>query len=372
MTQARILVVEDDSLVALNLQHQLEYLGYSVAGRASSGGEAIDRAEATEPDLVLMDIKLGGRMDGVETADEIRSRLDIPVVYLTGYSDETTLDRVKASEPFGYLLKPFDTRDLRVAIEMALYKHAAEQRLREYAAALEVRNRELDAFAQTVAHDLKDSLGTILGFAALLQTERATLPPEDIELCANSIVTSGWKMNNVIDELLLLAEVRKGEVQPEPLDMASIVQAAQRRLRPTIERQRAEIEVPGSWPVALGYAPWVEEVWTNYLSNALKYGGDPPHVELGTELGPRAGLSNDTARFWVRDDGPGLTEEEQERLFVPFTRLDQARAQGHGLGLSIVRRIVERLGGAVGVESEPGEGSLFYFDLPLAEKDLER
>ena len=158
MTQARILVVDDDSLVALNLQHQLEYLGYTVAAVASSGGEAIAEAEAGEPDLVLMDIKLGGRMDGVETADEIRSRLDIPVVYLTGYSDEHTLDRVKATEPFGYLLKPFEARDLRVAIEMALYKHAAEQRLREYAATLEVRNRELDAFAQTVAHDLKDAL----------------------------------------------------------------------------------------------------------------------------------------------------------------------------------------------------------------------
>ena len=321
MTQARILVVEDDSLVALNLQHQLEYLGYAVAAVASSGGEAIAKAEAGAPDLVLMDIRLGGRMDGVETANEIRSRLEIPVVYLTGYSDETTLDRVKATDPFGYLLKPFEARDLKVAIEMALYKHAADQRLRDYTATLEIRNRELDAFAQTVAHDLKDSLGTILGFAALLQTERASLPPEDIELCANSIVTSGWKMNNVIDELLLLAEVRQGDVQTEPLDMARIVQAAQRRLRPTIERRQAEIVLPESWPAALGYAPWIEEVWINYLSNAMKYGGDPPDVELGAEVGPDAGLSNGTARFWVRDNGPGLSEEEQRRLFLSLIHI---------------------------------------------------
>ncbi len=111
--------------------------------------------------------------------------------------------------------------------------------------------------------------------------------------------------------------------------------------------------------MALGYGPWVEEVWANYLSNAIQYGGRPPRVELGaTEQ------ADGMVRFWVRDNGPGLTPEEQARLFTPFTRLDQVRAKGHGLGLSIVRRIVEKLGGQVGVESEVGRGSVFTFTLP--------
>jgi signal transduction histidine kinase len=116
--------------------------------------------------------------------------------------------------------------------------------------------------------------------------------------------------------------------------------------------------------VALGYAPWLEEVWANYISNAIKYGGQPPLVELGADS-----LPSSQVRFWVRDNGPGLKPEEQERLFTPFTRLDQARARGHGLGLSIVRRIVEKLNGSVGVESQtiPGKGCTFWFTLKQAE-----
>ena len=115
------------------------------------------------------------------------------------------------------------------------------------------------------------------------------------------------------------------------------------------------------WPIASGYAPWIEEVWVNYVSNAIKYGGRPPHIELGATR-----QANDTIRFWVRDNGGGLTLEEQSRLFTAFTRLHQARAKGHGLGLSIVKRIIEKLGGTVGVESEIGAGSTFYFILPAA------
>jgi len=109
----------------------------------------------------------------------------------------------------------------------------------------------------------------------------------------------------------------------------------------------------------LGHAEWIVEVWANYLSNSIKYGGQPPRVKLGAEVQP-----NGMVRFWVRDNGPGLSPEEQARLFTPFTRLDQVRAKGHGLGLSIVRRIVEKLGGQVGVESQIGQGSSFFFTLP--------
>jgi len=97
------------------------------------------------------------------------------------------------------------------------------------------------------------------------------------------------------------------------------------------------------------------------MSNAIKYGGQPPRVELGADW-----QSDGTVRFWVRDNGQGIAPEDQARLFTPFTRLDQVRARGHGLGLSIVRRIVEKLGGQVGVESGIDQGSLFYFTLPGA------
>jgi signal transduction histidine kinase len=142
--------------------------------------------------------------------------------------------------------------------------------------------------------------------------------------------------------------------------MAGVVSGALQRLSYMTTECRPELVMPERWPVALGYGPWLEEVWANYLSNAMKYGGKPPRLELGADM------ACDKVRFWVRDNGPGLTPEQQARLFTPFTRLHQVRATGQGLGLSIVRRIMEKLGGEAWVESEPDKGSRFGFTLPRA------
>ena len=233
--------------------------------------------------------------------------------------------------------------------------------LRQYTAELKVRNEELDAFAHTVAHDLKSPLALVVGLAEVLEEERATMPGEDQRRYLHKMAQSGRKMSSIIDELLLLAGVRRMEVEMGPLDMASIAAEVQQRLAHEIEEHQAEIILPDTWPVALGYGPWVEEVWVNYLSNALKYGGRPPRVELGATA-----QADGMVRFWVRDSGPGISPDEQARLFSPFTRFDQVRTKGHGLGLSIVRRIVEKLGGQVGKESELGRGSVFSFTLPDA------
>jgi len=235
--------------------------------------------------------------------------------------------------------------------------------LRQRTAELEVRNEELNAFAHTVAHDLKAPLGLIVGFAKVLEQDYAELSDEELGRYLCSMAQNGRKMSNIIDELLLLAAVRKVEVDVGPLDMASIVTEAEQRLVRRIEEYQGEIVLPDTWPVALGYTPWVEAVWTNYLSNGIKYGGRPPRVEMGATIQPDGMI-----RFWVQDNGPGIPPEAQARLFTPFTRLapknGKKRANGHGLGLSIVRRIVEKLGGQVGVESEAGRGSVFSFTLP--------
>jgi PAS domain S-box-containing protein len=236
----------------------------------------------------------------------------------------------------------------------------AEEALRQYTVELEARNEELDAFVHTVAHDLKGPLVPLVCYAEMLDKDYASLPGQKLREYSRVIAQHGFKMGSIIDELLLLTEVRKmEEVTIEPLDMASIVVEAQGRVAYLIEEHQAEIISPDTWPVALGYGPWVVEVWVNYLSNAIKYGGWPPRVELGA-----TGQADGMVRFWVLDNGPGLTPEEQARLFTPFTQLAQVRAKGHGLGLSIVRRIVEKSGGQVGVESEVGRGSVFTFTLP--------
>lgn len=239
-----------------------------------------------------------------------------------------------------------------------------EQALRKSATELEARNQELDAFVHTVAHDLKSPLSAVIGHASLLSglvpsDGLGTFPQEAIIESLQAISDTSIKLNRIINELLLLASVRQQDVQIQPIDMEYAVSSAIDRLRVHVESSGAQIELPTHWPLARGYEPWVEEVWMNYLSNALKYGGQPPLIVLGAECQPDGML-----RFWVRDNGRGLSREEQRSLFTPYTRLDQVRAEGHGLGLSIVRRIVERLGGQVGVESVPGEGSTFYFTLP--------
>jgi CheY-like chemotaxis protein len=127
MANAQVLVVEDANIIAKDIQGMLRRLGYAVPAVVSSGEKAIQKAAETHPDLVLMDIMLKGDMDGVEAAQQIRDRFHIPVIYLTAYADEDTLQRAKIAEPFGYILKPFDETELHVAIEMALYKHKAEE-----------------------------------------------------------------------------------------------------------------------------------------------------------------------------------------------------------------------------------------------------
>ena len=127
MAQTRILVVEDERMVAKDIERRLHRLGYTVCAIASSGPEAIAQAAQTQPDLVLMDIVLQGPMDGVEAAEQIRAHSHIPVIYLTAHVDAHTLQRAKSTEPFGYILKPFDTKTLQTTIAMALYKHQMEQ-----------------------------------------------------------------------------------------------------------------------------------------------------------------------------------------------------------------------------------------------------
>ena len=131
MAKARVLIVEDEGIVAKDIKNTLEHLGYHVPGVVSSGEEAVKKAAEMHPDLVLMDIVLEGDMDGVEAAGKIHDRFDMPVIYLTAYTDVKTLQRAKITEPYGYILKPFEEKELHTGIEMALYKHKMERKIKE-------------------------------------------------------------------------------------------------------------------------------------------------------------------------------------------------------------------------------------------------
>lgn len=490
MSGTRVLIVEDQSVIALDLKARLAALGYVVSGPVSTGEAAIQQAALAHPDVILMDIILKGQLDGVDAAARIRESLGIPVIYLTAHSDEQTLQRARVTEPHGYILKPFEDREVVTAIEMALYKHSMERKLkqterwlaavlrsigdaviatdaegritfmnpvaealtgrtqadaiglpvlavfniyneatgqpvpdpieqalrrgqlvtlppdttlrhgerrvfiedtvapirddagqitggviifkditerkrhetemRRINAELQARNEELDAFAHTLAHDLKNSVHLVGGFAELLARDYGGADA-DLQFSVKAISRTARKLNNIIEEILLLAVVRSTEMPPAAIKMQDVVAEAQLRLSDLIQQQHAEIVCPDMWPEAYGHAPWVEEIWINYLSNAIKYGGRPPQLELGGEL-----QADGTARFWVHDNGNGIPPDKQAQLFKPFTQLAPRRVDGQGLGLSIVRRIADKLGGTVSVHStgQPGSGSTFYFTLP--------
>ncbi|HDQ73625.1 MAG TPA: hybrid sensor histidine kinase/response regulator [Chloroflexi bacterium] len=356
-----VLVVDDNQVNQNLLSHMLTRQGYDVQ-MASDGVQALASAANDPPDLILLDIMMPG-MDGYEVCQQLKAdeaTRDIPVIFISAL--DATEDKVKAFAAGGvdYIPKPFEVPEVRARVQAHLGLRALQRDLQREIVERDKLIAELDAFAHTVAHDLKTPLTSIIGYAQLLEQAYGSLPEEQIRHHLGMIAQRGRDMSNIIDELLLLAGVRKmEEVKMTALDMGSIISKTQRRLSDMIEEHQAQIILPDTWPSAIGYGPWIEEVWVNYISNAIKYGGQPPRVELGAME-----QADGSVRFWVRDNGAGLSAEEQEHLFIPFTRLSQVSAKGHGLGLSIVRRIVEKLGKQVGVEGDVGEGSTFYFTLP--------
>jgi signal transduction histidine kinase len=365
--QASILIVDDSPANLRLLAHVLAERGYRPRP-VLNGPAALVAAQAALPDLILLDIRMA-EMDGYAVCarlkEDERTR-EVPVIFLSGLNETEAKLRAFRAGGVDFIAKPFQAEEVLVRVETHLalrnlqrQLQAANRELQHRLAELEERNEDLDAFAHTVAHDLKGPLNLTIGYAEILEEEYADLSDDQRLASVRAIIRSGRKMNSIIEELLLLAGVHQKAVVVEPLDMADVVARAQARLADTIQDLGADIALPDTWPAALGYAPWVEEVWANYLSNALKYGGRPPRLELGASA-----QEGGTVRFWIKDNGPGLTAEEQARLFTPFTRLNAGNTPGHGVGLSIVRRIVERLGGQVGVESAPDQGSVFTFTLP--------
>lgn len=166
MEKPRILVAEDERIVALDIRDRLQHLGYTVAAIASSGEGAIERIAELHPDVVLMDIKMPGALDGIEAAAQIREQFEIPVVFVTAYADETTLERAKITGPFGYVLKPFEDRDLQVAVEFALYRHKMEQELKQ-------RVRELTALNKMFQKHLMEWFTVVEAYHELLRALRS-------------------------------------------------------------------------------------------------------------------------------------------------------------------------------------------------------
>ncbi len=246
-----------------------------------------------------------------------------------------------------------------------VYNQEVAAMLRQRTHMLKTRNADLDAFTHTVAHDLKTPLTALIGFSELLKSRHASFSGPELREHLHHISESGRVLMDIIDALLLFAKVQHIEnIETEVLEMRPIVMETIERLSPMITEAEAQICLPEKWLPVIGYEPWLKEVWVNYISNAIKYGGRPPKIEIGVLK-----LSEDIVKYWLRDNGAGLTVQEQGKLFERFERLQRRDVRGHGLGLSLVQRIIDKLGGEVGVESTVGQGSTFYFTLPVGKGD---
>ena len=320
---------------------------------------AMDLRTTVGISMMLAETHLIGRLNiGVLAAEREFSEREIALLQAIANQAAVVIHRAKL---YGEVQNYAAELEQRVADRTADLSAKNEE--------LALRNEELDAFAHTVAHDLRSPLSTVIGYLDLLyeelqEMEAANLPDvlaqtASVAETIGRVLRQAEHMNSIIGELLLLASVRQTEIQRHPIDQLAVVERAWERLG---KRGTAELILPPAWPLVWGYAPWLEEVWANYLSNALKYGGQPAQITVVAEPLPKGWV-----RYGVRDNGAGLTAEQAAQLFTPFTRLHHhTRVEGFGLGLSIVARILEKLGGRVGVESELGRGSLFYFELPMS------
>lgn len=217
--------------------------------------------------------------------------------------------------------------------------------------------KELDSYGHLVAHELKNPIAAIVGFSDMLE-QSGTLSANDKEL-VKYIRCSGDQLTTIVESLLSFAAAQHSDyLVLGQVDMRAVFDRAASRQRQLMDMRDVEVEVVSDLPPIYTHETWIELVWTNYISNAIKYGGRPPRLRVGAEV------TGDRICYWIEDNGEGLKPAQQAQVFNAFTRVNQTEIKGHGLGLYLVRRIIEYLGGEVGVKSKPGSGSRFWFSLP--------
>lgn len=319
----------------------------------------------TKFDSILLDLLLPDSR-GIETFKVVNQlATKTPVVILTGLADESMATEAVQAGAQDYLIKgTFEGKTLLRSIRYANERQQLFNEIKAKTVELENKNKALDEFAHTLAHQVKGILTQSLGYASYAKMYFSELSDGEFLDVLGKIHCTNQKMANIVDELLLLSSTRQGEVPLQEIDMGQIVKEVQRRLMFDVSHFEGTITAVDDWPTIYGHAPWIEEVWVNYISNGLKYGGQPPELELGYTLS-----DDNIVRFWVKDNGNGIPSEAQKKLFKPHSRLLQRRVRGEGLGLSVVHQIVKKCGGEVGVDSRVGDGSTFWFTLPTKKKE---
>jgi signal transduction histidine kinase len=375
MPAPRILVVEDERIVALHLRQQLINLGYEVPVTVASGDLALREVEASPPDLVLMDINLEGAMDGIATAARIPRAWHIPVIYLTAYSEEATLARASATNPYGYLLKPFSERELHAMIQVTLARCRAE---RAADAAEQCRRqtekmRALGQLAAGVADDFNELLTVIYGQLEELG-QQATLHPTLTEPIQQTF-EEAIRKERLIRQLLAFSGRQK--LTPVAASVNALVANAINQIRPMLA---ATIQIDTHLPADL----WTARIDANQFAKALTNiamnardampdGGrltiTAQNIELDEDQNSSAAAmtSGDYILLTLSDTGEGMPEHVLHRAFEPFFT---TKPTGDGLGLSLVFGFIRQSGGHISIDSKQGGGTTVRLWLPAAPGQL--
>jgi len=376
MSTSRIMIVEDEATVALDLKYTLSSLGYEVISIEASAEEAVEKAGKERPDAVLMDIHLRDQMDGIEAADLIRDRYEIPVVFLTAFSDDEMLERAKQVGSFGYLVKPCQERELYAAIEMALYKAKTDKEHQQMEVLLR-QTAKLEGFhtmAGSIAHNFNNILQATQGFAQLAQD---TVEPGSKTYSYLQKVNSSVNRATEINHLMLLYV---GQMQ-KPLKDTNLSQLL--RGITSILQDAGYGDIPFALNltndeglIIKADTEQLQQLILNLFTNAVEAIGDGQgDISINTWL--ESLETNDHNKAYLQEDlhagdyivlefvdtGCGIEKEFLEKIFDPFYT---SKMTGRGLGLATILGIVRSHNGAIEVDSKLGEGTTFRIYFPIS------
>ena len=387
MFSLKILITEDDTVSALLLKKALEKNHHQIIGMADSGEMALEILENNHADIVMMDINLSGKLDGIKTTEIINEKYNIPVVYLTASSDSETLQKVAVTNPSAYVIKPFNIRELNMVIELAIFKdkkelqslnNELEEKVKKRTADLNEANKELQKalekerelselksrIVQNVSHGFKTPLTSILSSAQLLKLYAEKEHPFKAKLVkhANKIENSVRNLNSLLTSVLFFgkADADKMNYKPVRIYTSAFLNEVVDMVKAGIDNDvKINVEFEKLPKMITSDMDLLYQILENLLSNAVKYSKDGGSVYF------KVRHENDTLFLHIKDEGIGINLAEQSQLFDRFFRAKNVGLrEGSGLGLSIVKKCIEVVGGKINFKSKVNKGTEFSLEIP--------
>lgn len=405
MTQItkKILIVEDEALIAQGIEEELMNFGYEITSKVSYGEKVRAEVEKDRPDLVLMDIKLKGKMNGVEAANQIKSSFNIPVVFLTAYDDRQMLEQAKQATPYGFLAKPFRPQELNAAIELSFLRSQIEEDLKtkqedanksvenlmDEAFAInskliecqkslvlaqneaKIANKTKSEFLSRMHHEFRTPLNSILGFSQILKSEKNDPLTDSQKKDLEQVIESGHRILRLVNDVLDIRKIEEDKlsIKLEEVSLNQIIDESFKHIKePAKEKNISFIDkMPSNEKVwVLADQKHLKKVLLNLLTNAIKYNRYNGFVELSVEFeAPKK------VRLKIRDNGIGIPKDKQNQVFTPFNSITPQTSfeEGIGLGLSISKYLIESMSGNIYFESHVGHGSSFFIELPVIKQE---